>query len=109
MIGGFGFEMGEGCALSPGVRVFTATDDMDSGYVSSHAAAPIRKAVKRGMVKFGRYVVIGSNSVVLPGVTIGDEVQVGALSLVNRSLAGHGIYVGAPARLMRARPKLHYG
>ncbi len=109
VIGGHGFEMGDGCALSPGVKVFTATDDMDSGYLASFSGGLEHRAYKGGAVKLGKYVVIGANSVVLPKVEIGDEVQVGALSLVNRSLEGRGIYAGAPARLLRPRPKLKYG
>lgn len=104
-----GFEMGEGCALSPGAKVFTVSEDVDSGLVSSHAQSALERAALAGAIKFGCFVVIGANSVVLPGVTVGDQVQVGALSLVNRDLPGQGIYVGAPARLLRARPPLRYG
>lgn len=109
IFGTYGFTAGKGCALSPGAKVFTATEDLDSGLVSSFSGCPLPHTALAGSVRFGNYVVIGSNSVVLPGVEVGDEVQVGALSLVNRSLEGHWVYVGAPARAIRARPKLIYG
>lgn len=107
--GAAGVEMGTGCALSPGAKVFTATEDVDSGYVSSHAQSGLHRAVKSGPVKFGDFVVIGANSVVLCDLEIGDQVQVGALSLVTESLPSQGIYVGSPARFLRARPPLKYG
>lgn len=109
IFGSYGFEMGDGCALSPGVKVFTATEDVDSGYLSSFVGGLEPRGMKQGPVRFGKYVVIGANSVVMPNVTIADEVQIGSLSFVNRSLAGQAIYVGAPARFLRARPKLRYG
>lgn len=40
---------------------------------------------------------IGSNSIVLPNVTIGPNTIVGAGTLVNKSLQG-GVYAGIPAK-----------
>lgn len=48
--------------------------------------------------EFGDNVVIGSNSVVLGPVTICDNVIVGAMSLVNRSISEPGVYVGNPVK-----------
>ncbi len=107
--GGAGFKAGNGCVLSPGAKVFTATDDPDSDMVASFSGCPIPHYSKSAPVIFGNYVVIGANSIVLPGVVIGHEVQVGALSLVNRQLPGQGIYAGVPAKFIRARKKLVYG
>jgi galactoside O-acetyltransferase len=49
-------------------------------------------------VFIGRHAIIGSGSIVLPGVTIEEGVAIGALSLVNRDCKAFGIYIGAPAR-----------
>jgi len=48
---------------------------------------------KVGEVKIGRRVMIGANSTVLPGVEIGDNASVSAMSLVNRDL-GEGEFAG---------------
>ena len=56
-------------------------------------------------VFLGRHVIIGSGSVILPGCTIGEGSSVGALSLVTKNLDSWGVYVGAPARLAKARSK----
>jgi galactoside O-acetyltransferase len=59
--------------------------------------------VERGEVVLKRHVIIGSSSVILPGVTIGEGSAVGALSLVNKSLPDWGIFSGIPARRLRDR------
>jgi acetyltransferase-like isoleucine patch superfamily enzyme len=42
---------------------------------------------------------------VLPGVTIGMGSAVGALSLVTMSLDAWGVYLGTPAKKIKARSK----
>ena len=53
----------------------------------------------------GRHVIIGSGSVVLPGVTIGEGSSVGALSLITKSLEEWGVYFGSPAKKIKSRRK----
>lgn len=44
---------------------------------------------------------IGSHSVVMPGVTVGEDAVVGAFSFVNRDIPAGETWVGIPARLVR--------
>jgi len=46
---------------------------------------------------------IGSHSVVLPGVTIGENTVVGAMSLVNRDLPANCVAYGVPARVVKQK------
>ncbi len=46
---------------------------------------------------------IGTNSVVLPGVTVGEDTWVGAGSVVTRSLPAEGLAWGAPAKVEQPR------
>ena len=48
---------------------------------------------------------MGSGSVILPGVSLGEGVALGAMSLVNKSLEAWGIYAGQPAVWLKNRDK----
>jgi len=56
-------------------------------------------------VRIGRHCIVGSGSVILPGVTLEEGSIVGALSLVINNCDAFGIYAGAPARLIKKRKK----
>ncbi len=60
---------------------------------------------RTGRVIVGREVVIGANTTVLPGVTVGDRTVVSAGSLVNRDLPEGVLAGGVPARVIRAEPR----
>jgi acetyltransferase-like isoleucine patch superfamily enzyme len=51
--------------------------------------------------KLGNRVSVGSNATILP-VTICDDVVIGAGAVVTRNIDVPGVYVGNPARLLRA-------
>jgi len=53
-------------------------------------------------IKVGKNVFIGSDCIILPGVTIGDNVIVGARSVVSRKLQSNGVYAGVPARFIKS-------
>ncbi len=48
---------------------------------------------------------IGTHSVVLPGVTVGENTVVGAMSLVNKDLPANCIAFGVPAKVIRKLDK----
>ncbi|MGL6624282.1 acyltransferase [Aeromonas jandaei] len=56
-------------------------------------------------VKIEKQVVIGTNSVVFPGVTIGEGCAIGAMSLLLKSTASWGIYIGNPAYRLKERDR----
>jgi acetyltransferase-like isoleucine patch superfamily enzyme len=85
IIGAGRVEIGDFSGLSSRVSLYSSTDDY-SGIAMTNPTVP------------GQY-----GSVILPGVTLGDGVAIGALSLVNSSCPEFGIYVGAPARFVRER------
>lgn len=53
-------------------------------------------------VKIGQNCWLGAGVIVLPGVTIGDNVVVGAGSVVTKDLPSNTVCVGNPCRVMRS-------
>ncbi|KYG77048.1 galactoside O-acetyltransferase [Roseivirga ehrenbergii] len=58
-----------------------------------------------GKLVVGDDVYIGARSVIMP-VTIGEGAVIGAGSFVNKDCEPYGIYVGSPAKKIGERPKL---
>lgn len=52
-------------------------------------------------VFIGRNCFIGANSIILPGVTIGDEVVVAAGAVVTKNVPSNTIVAGNPAKQIR--------
>jgi galactoside O-acetyltransferase len=85
--------------------IYSVTDDL-SGDVLTNPTVPTQYThAIRSLVTVGRHAVVGSANVILPGVTIGEGVATGAMTLVNRDLNPWAIYVGVPARFLKARSK----
>ncbi|SAI73880.1 2%2C3%2C4%2C5-tetrahydropyridine-2%2C6-dicarboxy late N-acetyltransferase [Bordetella ansorpii] len=103
--GGAGITLGDFANISQGVHIYSVSDDY-SGQTLTNPCVPARyKNVQAAPVTFERHVIVGSNSVVLPGVTLGEGASVGALTLVNRTLQPWGIYGGTPARRLKSRAR----
>lgn len=52
-------------------------------------------------VRIGRNCWIGAGALIMPGITIGDNVVVGAGSVVTKDLPGNVVAVGNPCRILR--------
>lgn len=53
-----------------------------------------------GKVTIGNYVYIGTNALIMPGVTIGNNVLVAAGSVVTKSIPSNMVVAGNPARII---------
>ena len=98
-----GIELNDFSGLSQGVRVYSSSDDYSGASLTNPTIPEKFLNTKIKKVVIGRHVIIGSGSVILPGVTIGEGSSVGALSLVNKSLENWGIYLGVPAKKIKSR------
>ena len=52
-------------------------------------------------IDIGNDIFIGVRTIVMPGVSICDQVIIGAGSLVTKSITKSGIYVGSPVRYLK--------
>lgn len=103
--GSDGFTMEDYTGMSPGVLVFTSSDDYTGKKMTNPTLPRHLIGGPCGPVALRKHVIIGAGSVILPNVTIGEGSSVGSMSLVTRSLGDWGIYCGTPARLVRDRSK----
>ena len=69
-------------------------------------------------ITVGDYVYIGNNVLIMPGVTIGNKVIIGAGAVVTRDIPDNSVAVGVPARVIKTadeyfekiqRESLHLG
>ncbi|SCS31041.1 acyltransferase [Staphylococcus caeli] len=56
-------------------------------------------AFTTGPVKIGNHTLIGANVTILPGVTIGDYVKIGAGSVVSKDIPDHALAYGNPIQI----------
>ncbi|MFC1671424.1 acyltransferase [Spirochaetota bacterium] len=98
LIGGGNILLCDFCGLSSRVVIYSSNEDY-SGVAMTNPTIPAEfKNVQHLDVKVGRHVIIGTGSIILPGVTLEEGVAVGALSLVKNNCHAFGIYIGAPAK-----------
>lgn len=58
----------------------------------------LREEIRVGNVIVGKNAVVGANTTILPGVEVGDNATVSAMSLVNRDISPGILAGGVPAR-----------
>lgn len=87
-------RIGDGCFFAPGVHIYAATHPTDAALRTSgpEYGAP---------VTIGNRVWLGGGSIVLPGISIGDDTIVGAGSVVTKNLPRGVIAAGNPCRIIR--------
>eukprot|EP01119_Soliformovum_irregulare_P004411 TRINITY_DN15408_c0_g1_i1.p1 TRINITY_DN15408_c0_g1~~TRINITY_DN15408_c0_g1_i1.p1 ORF type:complete len:215 (+),score=48.04 TRINITY_DN15408_c0_g1_i1:56-646(+) len=87
-------EIGHDTMLGPGVQIYPATHPVDCLLRDSgrELAFPI---------KIGNHCWLGGNCIILPGVTLGDNVTVGAGSVVTKSFPSNVVIAGNPAKVIR--------
>ncbi|MBY0378226.1 MAG: acyltransferase [Gammaproteobacteria bacterium] len=103
--GSEGIIMEDFSGLAYQVQVFSQSDDY-SGRTLTNPTVPSKyKNEMKRPVRLGRHVIVGSGSIVFPGVHVAEGCSVGAMTLVSKSTDSWGIYVGNPARRVKERKK----
>ena len=100
-----GIAMEDFSGLSYSVNVLTQSDDFSGTYLTNPTVPSEYTNVKHGAVRIGRHVVVGANSVILPGVEISDGCAIGAMTMVTRTTEPWGIYAGIPAKKIKERQR----
>ena len=85
-------EIGDNCGIGADVMIWThgAWLDITQGFPSDF-----------GPVKIGKNVWLPARSIVLPNVTIGNDVVIGINSIINRSLPSGCLAAGSPCKVIK--------
>ena len=59
-----------------------------------------------GRVKIGAFSTIGSNSTILPDITIGENCFIGAGSVITKNVKDNSVICGVPGKLIKDSRKL---
>ncbi|MEO6457355.1 MAG: acyltransferase [Chloroflexia bacterium] len=105
ILGGGELIMEDFAGLSSGVRIYTGNDDYLGGSLTGPTIPPPYRTPIRSFVRINKHVIVGANTVILPGVVIGEGAAIGANSLIKRDCEPWTVYVGSPARPLRPRPR----
>lgn len=105
LIGKSRIELHDFSALSSRGSIYSSSDDYSGEWMTNPTVPEEFTHVDHRPVVLERHVIIGSGSVILPGVTIGEATAVGALCLVAKDLESFGIYAGSPLRRIRSRSR----
>jgi len=71
--------------------------------VGSHCSIYSHSTIddKKGRITIEKNAKIGSHSVIMPGVTIGENSVVGAFSFVNKDVPSNVVVAGIPAKIIK--------
>jgi len=103
LIGAGKITLSDFCNISSRVSIYSSSDDYSGATMTNPTVPSEFTGVIHADVFLGKHVIVGSGSVLLPGVTLEEGVAVGALSLVTKRCEAFGIYVGNPARRIKER------
>lgn len=91
--------------ISSRVSIYSSSDDYTGEMMTNPTIPTAYTGVQSADVFLGKHVIVGSGSVILPGVTLEEGVAIGALSLVNRDCRTFGVYAGTPALYIKERKR----
>ncbi|MDD6824959.1 MAG: acyltransferase [Oscillospiraceae bacterium] len=100
-----GIEIEDFANLSSRISVYSVSDDYSGETLTNPTIPNEYKNVCSAPVHIEKHVIIGSTSVVLPGVTIREGSSFGAFSFINRDSEPWSVNAGIPFQRIRDRSK----
>ena len=98
--------IGDYTHVTSGCRLLCHQRDLTDYCVGDNAAS---LGYKTGEIHIGKGVMVGMETIIMPGVTIGDGAIVGAGSIVTRDIPAWTIATGRPARVVKQIPERKIG
>ena len=98
--------IGDYTHITSGCRLLCHQRDL-TGYCVGDNAADL--GYKTGEIQIGKGVMVGMETIIMPGVTIGDGAIIGAGSIVTRDIPAWTIATGRPAKVVKEIPERKIG
>ncbi len=92
--------------IAAGTRIIAGSDAfLGEGFTSVTVPEKYRDTVNFSIIKIEKFVGVGTNVVIMPGVTLAEGCVIGANSLVTKDTEPWTIYMGSPAKPIKKRRK----
>jgi acetyltransferase-like isoleucine patch superfamily enzyme len=106
VVGAGEFITGDYVGISAGCRIITSMHHYGNGKRMVQRAPLEQQELIIGTVRLEDDVVLGTNAIVYPNVTIGEGAIIGAGGLVTSNVKPWTINVGMPVRVVGQRPRI---
>lgn len=98
--------IGDYTHITSGCRLLCHQRDLTGYRVGDNAA---ELGYRTGEIHIGKGVMVGMETLIMPGVTIGDGAIIGAGSIVTKDIPAWTIATGRPARVVKSIPEREIG
>ncbi|MGB4610434.1 MAG: hypothetical protein WBH77_07400 [Saccharofermentanales bacterium] len=103
--GPFGVTVGDFVSIGCKSMIITHSDDYSLEHLHSVTVPNEYRGGDEGPIEIKQYSMIGTNALIMPDVTIGEGVTVGANSIIKHDLEEWHLYAGFPLRKIRENSK----
>ncbi len=100
-----GITMEDFSGLAYGCHVFTQSDDYGGSTLTNPTVPDQYKRELKKPIVIGRHGIVGTSSLIFPGVVLAEGTSVGAHSMVTKSTEEWSIYFGNPAKRLKPRKR----
>ncbi|MDM5093049.1 acyltransferase [Aeromonas rivipollensis] len=105
LIGAGKITVSDFAGVSSRVSIYSSNDDYTGKFLTNPMVPAEYTNVTHADVTLAKHVIIGSGSVVLPGVTLHEGAAVGSLSMITKDCEAFSVYIGAPAKKIKNRKR----
>lgn len=91
--------------ISSRVSIYSSNDDYSGEHMTSPVIPDIYRGVTDAPVYIEKYAIIGSTSIVLPGITVKEGSSCGSFSFINEDTEEWSINIGIPCKKIKDRSK----
>ncbi len=101
--GSEGITLEDFSGLAYGCQVFSQSDDYTGRSLTNPTIPAQYKRERKAAIHIGRHCIVGTSSLIFPGVQLAEGCSVGAMSMVTKSTEAWFVYSGVPAEKLKAR------